>query len=144
MSPYPRVTELVPHTAPMLSVDELLHWEPGRATTRLVIRDDDLFVVDGEVNAVCALEYMAQGVATCLGQASWVAGDNVRVGMVIACRSLRVQRPSVSVGETLFPSVRKVRGTDYLSHFEGEIHDGDDLLVASATLTLVHSDSPPE
>ncbi len=144
MSPFPRITELVPHTAPMLAVDELLHWEPGHATLRLVISDEDLFVVDGEVDAICALEYMAQGVAACLGQASWVAGDSVRVGMVISCREMNLERTSFRVGEEFTLEAHCVRESGYVSHFETEMRDAQGTPMASATMTLVHSDKPPE
>lgn len=144
VSEYPAITELVPHAAPMLALRELVHWEPGLARARLVLGHDDLFVEDGKVDAVCALEYMAQGVAACLGQESWHQGDSVRVGMVIACRSMTLERPHLLVGEELLVEARRVHGTEHASHYDTALHDAQGTLVAKATMTLVHGEKPAD
>ena len=41
-------------------------------------------------------------------------------------------------------SADRVRGTDALSHYDGAVRDGDGELVASATMTLVHGEKPPD
>ena len=142
MSPYPVITELVPHARPMLAVDELLDWRPGRVEVRLKIDPEDLFVVDGEVDGVVTLEYMAQGVAACLGYEAFRAGQAVRVGMVIACRSLTVERSPLLVGEEFVITAEQVRGSEWLSHFDTSMVDAAGEPVAQAMLTLVHTDAP--
>lgn len=143
MTPWPAITELVPHTAPMLAVDELLDWEPGYARVRLVIKDTDLFLRDGEVEGVCALEYMAQGVAACLGEESYKAGDSLRVGMVIACRKMNLHRASFRVGEEFVLEARCVRASGHASNYDTEMRTPEGQLVADATMTLVHGERPP-
>jgi predicted hotdog family 3-hydroxylacyl-ACP dehydratase len=71
----------------MLAVDELLECADGYATARLVVREG-LFARDGRLDSVVLLEYMAQVVAACLGYEAVAEGGAVRVGMVIACRSM--------------------------------------------------------
>ena len=141
---YPAITELVPHAHPMLAVDELVEWELGRARVKLTLRPDNLFVRDGVVEGVVALELMAQGVAACLGHEAFRAGDSVRVGMVIACRKLTLHRDEIAVGEELWVSAERVRGAEWLSHFDARLEDAAGELIAEATLTLVHADAPPD
>ncbi len=145
MSEYPLVTELVPHGAPMLALDELIEWSEGYSRGRLVIGKGSYFQQDGHVDSVVTFEYMAQTVAACLGMESRSCGDgSVRVGMVIACRSMTIDQPSVAVGEELFTEAKRVRGSDYSSQFATEIRNAAGERIAAAMLTLVHGESPPE
>jgi len=139
----PPVADLVPHEPPMLAVEELLACEAGRARARLRV-PDRLFARDGRVEAVVALEYMAQVVAACLGHEAAREGEGTRVGMVVACRRMTIERPVLVVGEELTVDVRRVRGTENLSHFDGETRDADGAVVARVTMTLVHGERPPE
>jgi predicted hotdog family 3-hydroxylacyl-ACP dehydratase len=139
----PPIDTLVPHAPPMLAVERVLDYTPGRATVAMTVRDG-LFTRDGRVDSVVLLEYMAQAVAACLGLEATAAGGAVRVGMVVACRSLAVARPSVRVGEELTICVERVRGTEQVSHFDGETRDVAGDVVARTTLTLVHGERPPE
>jgi predicted hotdog family 3-hydroxylacyl-ACP dehydratase len=143
MSALPPIASLVPHAPPMLAVEQLLECTPGRATVGLTVREGP-FAHDGRVESVILLEYMAQAVAACLGHEATAAGGAVRVGMVIACRSMSIERPSVAVGEALLIRVERVRGTDQVSHFDGETRDAGGALVARVRLTLVHGERPPE
>jgi predicted hotdog family 3-hydroxylacyl-ACP dehydratase len=93
MGALPPIAELVPHTPPMLAVDELLECAPGRAVGRLVVREDR-FTRDGRLDSVVLLESMSQVVAACLGYEATREGGAVRVGMVVACREMVVARPA--------------------------------------------------
>lgn len=143
MSAFPAISELVPHQRPMLGLDELVEYEKGRARARLVIHPDGLTVREGAVDAVMTLEYMAQTVAACLGMEAYAEGEEVRVGMVIACRQMAVHRPSLPVGSRYVVEARCVRGTESLSHFEAAVVDEAGATVATSTLTLVHGTQPP-
>ena len=140
----PAVTELVPHQAPVLALEELTSWELGHARGKLTIRDNNPFARDGEVNTVMSLEYMAQCVAACLGMEAYISGVNVRVGMVIACRKMQLLQPVLRVGQTYTVQADCVRSTDAISHYDGEVRSGDGERVATCTMTLVHGEKPPE
>ena len=144
MSEYPAMTELVPHGAPMLAVEELLDWREGFARARLTVQSDNQFVREGSLDTVMTFEYMAQTVAACLGMESRQGGGGVRVGMVIASREMKIERASIAVGEELFFEANLVRGSDYSSMFKTETRDAQGELVSTASLTLVHSEAPPE
>lgn len=144
MTRYPPIEDLVPHVPPALALDELTDYHDGTARSRLTVRPEGLLVVDGSVDTVAAIEWMAQTVAACLGYEAFLGGAGVRVGMVVACRQFTIVRSPLAVGERLDVVARRVRGTDDISHFAGEVRDERGGLVASATMTLVHGERPPE
>jgi predicted hotdog family 3-hydroxylacyl-ACP dehydratase len=144
MTRYPPVEDLVPHAPPALALDELVDYHDGIAKSRLVVRDGALLVHDGGVDTVVAIEWMAQTVAACLGYEAFLGGVGVRVGMVVACRQFTIGRAWIGVGECIGVTARRVRGTDDISSFAGEVHDARGELVASALMTLVHSEKPPD
>ncbi len=140
---YPQMSELIPHTGSMVLVDELTHWAPGEARCQLKIKPDSTFVVDGRVNTVVCIEYMAQTVAASFGYQGFVGGEGVRVGMIIGCRRFDIEVPHLEVGDDLIIDVRELRGQEDISVFECAITRGDES-VASAQLTLYHAERPPE
>lgn len=140
---FPPVADLVPHSPPTLAIDELVAWQPGRATLRLRVCDDSLLVHAGQVHGVVALEWMAQGIAACLGYEAFRGGGAVRVGMVIACRKMVLVRDSIAVGETLTIEVRCVRSNDSLSTYDATITAEGGAPVAAATITILHAEQPP-
>lgn len=144
MTGFPAITELVPHQTPVLALEQLTGWEPGHAQGELTIREGNPLLVDGRIDTVMSLEYMAQCVAACLGMEAFREGGNVRVGMVIACRKMDIHKPHLSLGQTYRVKADCVRGTDSISHYDGEMRDADDELVATCTMTLVHGEKPPE
>ena len=141
---FPPIEDLVPHSAPTIAIDELVDCRDGDAHARLVVRDGGLLVRDGGADTIVCLEYMAQTVAACLGYAAFRGGIGVRVGMVVACRSFAIERPRVAVGERLDVRVHRLRATDDVSSFQGEVRDERGALVATATMTLVHAEKPPQ
>lgn len=143
MTVFPPIIDLVPHTPPTLALDELVDWSDGKAHTRATVRSDGLLVRDGVADSVVCLEYMAQTVAACLGYGAFLGGVGVRVGMVVACRKFTIARQGIAVGERLDVRVSRIRATDDISSFDGEVRDERGLPIAMATMTLVHAEKPP-
>jgi predicted hotdog family 3-hydroxylacyl-ACP dehydratase len=121
----------------MLALDDVVDWEPGRIACRLVVREGGPFAGAGGVDGVWTLEFMAQAVAACLGCEAIGAGSEVRVGMIVACRSMRIERDVIPPGTELTVVAERVRGSDEVSLFETQVRDGRGL-VAHAVMTLVH------
>lgn len=141
---YPPIEDLVPHSAPTLALDELVDCSDGKAHARLVVREGTLLVHDGFADSIVCLELMAQTVAACLGYGAFRGGIGIRVGMVVACRRFTIERSRLAVGERLDVRVSRIRATDDISNFDGEVRDERGALVASAVMTLVHAAKPPE
>lgn len=139
------MADLVPHGPPMLMLEELVSWAPGEAECRMTVRDDAPFVEEGRVDAVLTMEYMAQCVAACLGYEAFREGVGVRVGMIVAVRQMALAVPHIAAGTTLRVLAKRIRGNDVLSHFDTEVRAADgDAVLATATMTLVHAEKPPE
>ncbi len=139
---YPPISELIPHDGPMVLLDELVHWEPGKARCRLTIAPGTRFVADGVVDTIVSLEYMGQAVAACCGYGAFRGGDDIRVGMIIGCRRLDIDVPKLRVGDELMIQVSEVRAQEEISVYECEVQRAEER-VASAQLTLYHADGPP-
>lgn len=138
----PPITELIPHSGPMVLLDEITKWEPGAATCRVRIRPHAPFVVDGRIEACVTVEYMAQAVAGCLGHEALLGGDGVRVGMIIACKSFDAFDEYLYVGDEVTVTVSRIGGNEAISHFDCELlREGAPF--TKAVLTLYHSKEPP-
>ena len=144
METFPALTELVPHQRPVLALERLTSWRKEHAEGALTVRADNPLLRDGAIETVVAMEYMAQCVAACLGMEAYVGGGNVRVGMVIACRQMKITAPQLLLGETYRVTADQVRGTDAISHYDGAITTTSGDPVATCTMTLVHGEKPPE
>jgi len=139
MSPFPPISVVVPHQEPMVLLDRLLDWTPGRVECALIVRAGARFVEGGLLAAPFTIEHMAQAVATCVGYEAYLDGRGMRVGMIVACRQFRAHRPTMSIGNELVVRALRNRGNETLSHFSCEVRDVDDVFT-TATLTLLHSE----
>lgn len=139
---YPPIRELVPHDGPMVLLDEMVHWEPGHARCRITITPRMRFVADGKVDTIVSLEYMGQAVAASCGYTAFRGGNDIRVGMIIGCRRMDIDVPTLSVGDELTVNVREVRAREEISVYECDVSRGTES-VASAQLTLYHAEKPP-
>lgn len=138
----PPVSELIPHTGPMVLLEEMTTWAVGSAECRVRIRPRSAFVVDGRVEASVTLEYMAQAVAACLGYQARLGGNEMRVGMLIACKVFTAHDSHLSVGDEVTVTVARVSGNESISQFECRLRrEGQPF--AEAVLTVYHSEEPP-
>lgn len=139
---YPPIAELVPHAGAMVLLDSLTTWSHGQARCAVTIREHAPFVVDGAVESVVTIEYMAQAVAACLGYEALTGGAGVRIGMIIACKRFEAYADKLQVGDALDIEVRSIQGNEALSHFDCRVlRDG--ALFSEAVLTLYHAPTLP-
>ncbi len=140
---YPPIAELIPHGAAIQLLEHMTTWEEGRAECGLTVRADTLFSTDQGVSSVVALEYMAQAVAACLGYEAYCGGHGVRVGMIVGVRRMERLIETIPLGAQVRVVVARERGNEDISTFRGETYsDGE--LVATALMTLVHAEKPPD
>ncbi len=140
MSDFPPLAFVIPHQEPMVLLDRIVDWEPGRIECALRVQDGARFVDDGQLSVPLTIEHMAQAVAACLGYEAYCGGKGVRIGMIVACRSFKAFKPWASVGDDLSVRAERERGNETLSHFNCEIvHEAETF--ATATLTLFHGET---
>ncbi|HYD39829.1 MAG TPA: 3-hydroxylacyl-ACP dehydratase [Anaeromyxobacter sp.] len=135
MTELPPIDELVPHARPMILVDRLLAWTPGRATCEVVLGPDAPFVQDGRVRALVAIEYMAQSVAAYAGMKERQRGEKPSIGLLLGSRDLRLEVSHFTVGERLTVEVEHVFGDERLGSFRCRVLRGSEI-VAEASLNV--------
>ena len=140
-SAYPPIARLMPHGLPLRALEALLHWDERGAVCQVTIRDDMPFVRDGRIASIITLEYMAQAVAVCLGHEAFLAGQGLRVGMIIGVRKLEIVVPFIDAGTELRIEVGRDRGNDEVSTFRGTTKAGE-TVISLASMTIYHGARP--
>ena len=75
MSDFPPIAFVVPHQGPMVLLDRIVDWAPGKIECALRVQEGARFVEDGRLEAPFTIEHMAQAVAAyyvaCKEEAAW-------------------------------------------------------------------------
>lgn len=135
MTSFPPVEALLPHSAPMILVDELTSFDGDRATGSVAIRADSPFVENGRVPALVAIEYMAQSIGLLTGIVSHERGERVQVGYLLGTREIALSVDHFEVGDVLSVEVERLFGEAELGAFQCAVLRAGQVL-ASATLNV--------
>ncbi|MBR2237881.1 MAG: pseudouridylate synthase [Prevotella sp.] len=99
------VTTLLPQQPPFVLIDHLLQYEEKTTTTSLQVREENMFVEDGQLNPCAYVENIAQTCAARLGYINkYIYHRDVCIGFIGAVRNLVVLR-SAHVGEKLTTTI---------------------------------------
>jgi predicted hotdog family 3-hydroxylacyl-ACP dehydratase len=142
MIPLPAIAEVVPHSAPMILLDEILGFDGSRIRCRTTVRTDSLFVEEGRVRAIVALEYMAQAVAAIAGMQGRAAGAPPRVGYVLGTREMTLQAGHFLVGDELLVEAEEVWTDGRMGSFRCTV-SRDGLRLAEASINVYRSGEEP-
>lgn len=135
---FPPPSQLLPHTPPMILVDEVVERDGPHVACRLVLRPDSPFVEDGKVPALLALEYMAQAVGVFVGLRDLDRGQPIRIGFLLGTRELSLAIDHFEVGDELVASADHLFGEDMLGSFRCTVaRQGQ--VVASAVVNAFRS-----
>ncbi len=135
MSVFPPVAELVPHESPMRWLDEVLDAGETHIVCGYTPLADSPLVDGAGLEAVVALEYMAQAIAAFAGLEGRAQGLPPKIGYLLGCRQLTLHRARLAVGVPLRIEVRRVFGDAALGNFACLVHDAQGL-VAAAQLSV--------
>jgi predicted hotdog family 3-hydroxylacyl-ACP dehydratase len=118
---YPSIQSLLPHEPPMLWVDEVIAHEQDSVTCRLTLREDHVFMEQGKVEPIVAIEWMAQAVATLVGL--WDRSNDLdpRPGFLIAIPEARLEIDEFLLGDELTLRAKRSWGDHQLASFECEV-----------------------
>ncbi len=97
----PPIAALVPHRPPMLLLDELVSHEGRTIVCRATIRDDHLFLEDGAVPALVAVELFAQTAAALVGLLAPAGGPSMQSGALLGSREVRLHTDALRVGDVV-------------------------------------------
>jgi predicted hotdog family 3-hydroxylacyl-ACP dehydratase len=138
LSAFPPLAELVPHRPPMILLDALLEWAPGRARCAVRLRPDSPFMEDGRVRAVVALEYMAQAVAACAGMDARQAGRRPGDGFLLGTRDLELCVDHFAAGDALEVLVEQEAVDEQLVRFRCRVRRGEEPLALAVLSLYLH------
>lgn len=133
------ILELIPQRPPFVMIDRLVHFDEVRTTTRLNIREDNIFVDDGRMTASGLTENIAQTCAARMGYMNrYVYDKDVKLGFIGAVKDLQIlRRPCV--GEELTTSIYVEEEVFQMTLVRAEVKSGDRTL-AEATMKIALSD----
>lgn len=135
MTGLPPLRQLVPHAPPMLLLDELLEWTPGRARCAVRLRPDSPFMENGRVRALVSLEYMAQAAAACAADAR--GGQGGARGLLLGTRELTLAVEHFQAGDELVVEAERASADEQVTSFRCQVRRGE-ALVARAVLSVFH------
>lgn len=142
MIPLPAIAELVPHSAPMILLDEILGFDGARIRCRTTVRTESMFVEEDRVRAIVALEYMAQAVAAFAGMQGRAGGAPPRVGYVLGTREMTLEAGWFMVGDELVVEAEEVWGDGRMGSFRCTV-TRDGLCMAEAHINVYRTGEGP-
>jgi predicted hotdog family 3-hydroxylacyl-ACP dehydratase len=132
---FPSIEQLLPHRPPMLWIDSVVSHAGDDVHCRLTIRDSHVFVVDGRVDAVVSIEWMAQTVGALVGLYDHARAEEPRPGYLIAVPEAQFMVDAFRVDDVLELRAHKTWGDDTLASFEAQV-ERDGVRAATAQLSV--------
>lgn len=132
---FPAIEQLLPHASPMLWLDEVCACEEDLVRCKLRIRQEHVFVEDGLVDPLIAIEWMAQTVAALVGLWDRQKDVTPRPGFLIAIPEASFEVEHFQLGDELVVTAKRIWGDDQLASFECQVERGE-LQVARAQLSV--------
>ena len=132
------VSELVPHSDPMVLIDQVIDFETDKLSAQFTIQPNSRFYDDSieGVDNVVAIEYMAQSIAALAGVRSRLKQEAVKLGFLLGTRKMELHRACFSLGETYQVEVEELYMDDSgLGSFHCSI-SGEGHHVAEAKLSV--------
>lgn len=128
---YP-IDSLLPHSAPMVLLDQVECVRDHGLTASLTIRPESLFCESSGVPAWVGMEYMGQTIAAYAGLLARNRGETVRIGFLVSCRRYEPTVSFFAPGAKLSVSADAVTLNDTgLRVFECGIYHGETQLVCA-------------
>ena len=137
-----KIADLLPHTPPMVLIDEIIDWQETSAVTAVNITENSLFYKEGYgVPAHVGLEYMAQA---CGVYSGWYLLSNklpICMGFLLSTRSYRSDIEWFKLGDRLIINISEVLRQQSMGVFDCRISCYGQQ-VALAQLTVYQSEEP--
>jgi predicted hotdog family 3-hydroxylacyl-ACP dehydratase len=127
MSNFPDVATLVPHEAPMILIDKLIHVDENSVHCQVFINyNSPLF--DEQIEAVGAwvgIEYMAQAISAWSGYQSFLKSETSPIGFLLGSRRYTSNAPLFKKGDVLDIYAQKLLENDGMGVFSCSIKCAD-------------------
>lgn len=130
-----RISDLLPHEAPMILLDEVLEYEEAALRAAVTITPCSPFIEPEGVQAYVGLEYMAQACGAHAGAIARDAGRLVRVGFLLGTRQYRSHVARFCIGDRLTVSATMIYCDKEMGTFDCRI-EANGQCVAEARLNV--------
>jgi len=138
MNKYP-ITEVIPHRAPMVLIDQLEQYDKESAICAVTITTDSPFY-DAQQQGVASYignEFMAQSIAAFSGAHALDEGRAVTIGFLLGSRKYKTFQPYFRLAEKYLITINELYQEESgLSVFDCEILDANQQVVAKANINV--------
>ena len=133
------IHELLPQREPFVMVDKLVYFDEKTTTTSFLVREDNLFVENGRLNACALAENIAQTCAARLGYVNkYILKRGIQIGFIGAVKDMKVIDTPV-VGDVLTTTIHVLEQIMGLSLVTAVIRIGD-RVVTTAEMKIALAD----
>lgn len=132
------VSELVPHSDPMVLIDKILDFDDNQLSAQFTINHTSRFYDDSikGVDNIVAIEYMAQSIAALAGVRARLSNKPVNLGFLLGTRKMDLYLQLFSLGTSYQVDVEELYMDDSgLGSFRCSIKNQDEV-VAEAKLSV--------
>lgn len=91
MLPETNILPFIPQRSPFVMIDELVACDEQSATTKLQVRNDNLFIKNGSLTEPALVENIAQTAAARIGYICHKENKAVPIGYIAAVQNLRIE-----------------------------------------------------
>lgn len=138
---FPPLTAFMPHRPPMLLLDRMVACTDAEAICEKTIREDDVFVEDGGISALVALELFAQTAAAHFGYLGMARGSGFASGALLGTRKLELGVARLAVGDALEVRVTQVMSMPPAAQYECALSRGGET-IAKGTINVAMGPPP--
>ena len=129
--------ELLPQRPPFVMIDKLLSCDTTSTSTKLEVRDDNVFVANGRLSASGLMENIAQ---TCAARIGFL-NDSVKIGVIGAVSNFEIFR-TPNIGETIVTTIEVLEEMFQITLVKAIIKSGDETLAqANMKISLLDIDA---
>ena len=133
------IHELLPQREPFVMVDKLVYFDEKTTTTSFLVREDNLFVENGRLNACALAENIAQTCAARLGYVNkYILKRGIQIGFIGAVKDMKVIDTPV-VGDVLTTTIHVLEQIMGLPLVTAVIRIGD-RVVTTAEMKIALAD----
>lgn len=113
------VSELVPHRAPMILIDDIMSVSDTGLIARVYVGEEKPFYRPKiGIPAWVGIEYMAQSISAFAGYQRKSQGQSIQLGFLLGTRKYQAHTPAFRLGSTLSVSVEEEFRADEMGTFD--------------------------
>lgn len=114
-----KITDLIPQRPPIVMVDQFLELKESLSWTEFTVKEDNLFVEEGEMSECGIIEHIAQSAAARVGFVYQEKGETVPIGYIGSINHFKINRLP-HVGEQLKTSIEMIQEVFNISLVEAK------------------------